>query len=81
MYHISKVEVEMTDVAIPYRQKDLDVFDKHIELIKQEIEFERKTFGHAFSLRDSRRVGYLLDDLRALNEKRAEIGRLIQQEK
>lgn len=71
----------MTAEAVPYSQKDLDVFDKHIDLVKQEIEFERKTFGHAFPLRDSQRVGYLLNDLRVLNKQRAEIKGLIQQEK
>lgn len=67
----------MTAEAIPYSQKDLDVFDKHIDLVKQEIEFERKTFGHAFPFGDSQRVSYLLEDLRILNKQRAEIRQLI----
>lgn len=70
----------MIATAVAYSQRDLEVFDNRIDLVKQEIEFERKTFGHAFPLGDSRRVGYLLDDLRVLNTQRAELWRLIQQE-
>lgn len=64
-----------------YNQQDLELVDKQIETVKQQIEFERSTFGHAYPENDSPRVQYLLDDLQVLHKQRAVIVFFIRQSK
>lgn len=59
---------------------DLEIFNRRIEIVKQEIEFERKTFGHAYPHGDSIRVSYLRHDLRILNKQRAELVLLMRED-
>lgn len=54
-----------------YDQKDLQIVDKQIEAVKQQIKFECSTFGDDYPDTDSPRVRYLLDDLQVLHKQRA----------
>lgn len=63
-----------------YTRRDLALVDKQIELIKQQIEFERVTFGHAYPLRNSHEVTRLLDNSHILYTQRAVIAFSIRQD-
>lgn len=69
----------MNTEHVAYSQLDIEILNRRIEIVKQEIEFERKTFGHAYPLGDSPRVEYLLHDLRVLKKQHAEVLLSIQQ--
>lgn len=56
-----------------YSQQDLAFVDRQITLLKQQIEFERVTFGNSFPLGNSQEVTRLLDNLHILYMQRAVI--------
>lgn len=62
-----------------YGQRDVEIYKTRIQLVEQEVDFERKTFGHVCPHGNAPRVSYLLDDLRILKKQLAEISDIIQQ--